>query len=108
MFHFNSIFIKLALLNVDVDFLLNKKVGIHIFIIDKTDFIRNELQNMLNKNEIPVHLMKKVKETIQYLANNNIFEFERSNCREKYEYELIDIMGIARERYWDWKKNNKL
>jgi hypothetical protein len=87
---------------------LNKQWDDHIIIRDKTDFIRIELQNMLNNNEIPVHLVKKVKVTIQYLAENNIFEFERSDCREKYGNELIDIMGIARERYWDWKENNKL
>lgn len=76
--------------------------------MDKTNFIRNELQSMLNKNEIPIHLVKKVQEAIHYLTSNNIFEFERSDCREKYGDELIDVMGIARKRYWNWKNNTKL
>ncbi len=28
--------------------------------MDKTTFIRNELQNMINKNEVPAHLIKEV------------------------------------------------
>lgn len=76
-------------------------------IMDKTNFIRNELQNMLKKKEIPAHLLKEVKRTIHYLTDNNIFVFERSDCREKYGDGLIDILGIARKRYWEWKNNNK-
>lgn len=34
--------------------------------MDKTNFIKNELQKMINNNQVPTHLIKEVEETIHY------------------------------------------
>ena len=75
--------------------------------MDKTEFIMSELQKMLNNGEIVSHAVNEVKHTISYLRDNNIYKYERANCREKYGDVLIDILGEARKRYWKWKEESE-
>lgn len=59
---------------------------------------------MLDNGEIANHAVNEVKHTISYFRDNNVYRYERANCREKYGDVLIDILEVARKRYWKWKE----
>jgi hypothetical protein len=62
---------------------------------------------MLLNKEIPSSIVPEIRNMVEYLKTNNIFKYERRKFLEECSPEILKVLAIARQRYWDQKTNEE-